>query len=219
MTKRCPYLSYEKLECCPLTECPCLKCELRNLKSECGSFTDPRDSRTYRTIKIGEQVWMAENLAFDYAGSYCYENNTELANKYGRLYSWYTAMKAAPPGWHLPTEHEWHKLIKSVGGTPVTDAMLLCGNGCDTYYDKIRSYMYTGNVLQAGKGDEFGFSMLPCGHRHPDGTFKELHYEGYIWTASECRDAEQARYLKYKTLASACGVSKSYGLSVRLVKD
>jgi len=80
------------------------------------TFTDPRDGKVYRTVKIGNQVWMAENLNYDAPGSKCYNNNPANAEKYGRLYDWETAKKVCPAGWHLPSNDEWKVLVDFVGG-------------------------------------------------------------------------------------------------------
>ena len=82
-----------------------------------GVFTDPRDGKSYPTVEVNGQIWLAKNLDFALEGeSFIYENDPHLAEKYGRLYTWEGAQKACPPGWRLPTDTEWKALAKAFGG-------------------------------------------------------------------------------------------------------
>lgn len=80
-------------------------------------FTDERDGETYKTITIGSQIWMAENLRYNNKGSMV---NLSFPNKYyGRLYSIISAQTACPDGWHIPTDREWDEL-EMAHGMPFT---------------------------------------------------------------------------------------------------
>ena len=117
-----------------------------------GSMTDPRDEKTYKTIKIGSKIWLAENLGYKTPDSLCYDNDEEIANKYGRLYTLSDAKKACPPGWRLPSKKDIEELIAAAGGARVAGKNLKSASG------------WQANDGQSGNGvDALGFSALPAG--------------------------------------------------------
>jgi uncharacterized protein (TIGR02145 family) len=182
---------------------------------EYGSFTDPRDGRTYRTVKIGGQVWMAENLAYNAEGGKAYGNDPANGAKYGRLYNWETAMKVCPQGWHLPSNEEWDTLVRFADGS----------TGTESPYDSKTA----GKKLKAKRGwnndgngtDELGFSALPGGYGLSNGSFVDVGDFGYWWSATE-NDSGSAysRNVDYDDEGADWGDYDKDGLlSVRCVQD
>ena len=80
-----------------------------------GSIKDSRDGRTYHTVQVGDKSWIVENLNYKGSG-FCYDDNANNCEKYGRLYTWKDAQGACPEGWYLPTDDEWYELINSQKG-------------------------------------------------------------------------------------------------------
>lgn len=123
--------------------------------SASGTFTDKRDGKTYKTVKVGNQVWMAQNMDYKTGKSWCYGNVDANCKKYGRLYDWNTARKACPSGWHLPSQEEWEELrmfIDRDGGNSDDDRM--SGNALKS----VSGWNKGGNGI-----DKYGFSGLPGG--------------------------------------------------------
>jgi len=112
---------------------------LNGIVLKTGILTDGRDGTEYKTIGIGTQNWMAENLNYNANGSKCYDNTDANCDKYGRLYDWNTAMKSCPNGWHLPSKEEWDVLTVAVGG------------------DKHLSDIYVFSAQPGGLGDFKGY--------------------------------------------------------------
>lgn len=140
-----------------------------------GKFTDPRDGKTYKTIKIGDQIWMAENLNYNYysgSRSWCYENSSYNCKKYGRLYTWETAKSVCPKGWHLPSDKEWKILINYLGGEDVAGI-------------KMKS---TSGWKNGGNGtNDSGFSGVPGGSRYNDERkikFVDVGVNGHWWSST-----------------------------------
>jgi uncharacterized protein (TIGR02145 family) len=172
---------------------------------ETGSFTDKRDGKTYKTVKIGSQIWMAENLNYEAEGSVCYDNNPENGEKYGRLYSWETATKVSPEGWHLPSDDEWNKLIEYVGGEEAAGKNLKAKFGWK---------------LNCNGLDTYGFSALPGGSYGDDDDIAPAGYTCIWWSrsTSENDGCSLTIYYNYDG-AYKYDCHKNYGFSIRCVKD
>jgi uncharacterized protein (TIGR02145 family) len=171
-----------------------------------GGFTDSRDGKKYKTVKIGEQVWMAENLNYAINSSVCYDNDQANCEKYGRLYNWETAMKSCPNGWHLPSKEEWDKLISAVGGEETAGKKLKAKSGWN----------------EDGNGtDDYGFAALSGGGGLSNGNFAIVG-DGGLWWGSNEDDAYRAyvRIMSYSyENALWSNDSKTNLQSVRCLKD
>jgi len=157
-----------------------------------GTFTDSRDGKKYKTVEIGSQIWMAQNL--DYHGEdgflgLCYGDvpknkirKPENCKKYGRLYDWEEALKACPSGWHLPSYEEWQTLVDFAGGDKVAGKKLKAKNGwvdCGT-----KEIDNRGRTIEGGCLDAFGFSALPSGNGTEEGNFFNINKSSDWWSST-----------------------------------
>ena len=185
---------------------------------------DARDEKLYRYVEIGTQTWMAENLNYNAAGSWCYGDNTggdsqNRCSTYGRLYDWNTTMAgtsssnlnpsgvrgACPQGWHVPSDAEWTQLENFVGGN--AGAKLKATSGWNS-----------------GSGtDEFGFSALPGGYGNSGNAGNYVGNIGYWWSTTEysySSDRAYDRNMNYnRNSLGRTDYTKSYLFSVRCVQD
>jgi len=172
-----------------------------------GTFADTRDKKTYKIVKIGKQVWMAENLNYNADGSKCYENQESNCQKYGRLYNWETAKSACPSSWHLPSNEEWQVLVDLAASSGErAENMLKASNGWENN----------------GNGeDTFGFSALPSGVSDSSGVFRSIGKFGYWWSSTESNASSAiSRGMNYSRAGVHRGeVAKTHLYSVRCVQD
>ena len=194
--------------------------------NETGTFIDNRDGKTYKWVKIGNQVWMAENLAFtdsgqqitdntawenntSYNGWCYYDNNSSNGTIYGVLYQWEVAKTACPNGWHLPTDDEWTTLINYLGGTDIAGGKMK---------ETGTTHWVSPNT---GADNSSGFSALPSGLCYSDGTFNHLYNASFYWSNTEIYSNNVYSYYLYyeNTKATRYNYDKSYGFSVRCIRD
>ncbi|MBR2212500.1 MAG: fibrobacter succinogenes major paralogous domain-containing protein [Fibrobacter sp.] len=186
-----------------------------------GQLRDSRDGQIYRTVTIGNQTWMAQNLNYETEDSYCYDDKPANCATYGRLYIWKAALDACPSGWHLPSKEEFEVLLAAVGG--IQDAeenWEWQGAG-----RKLKSVAGWNNYEgKSGNGsDDFGFSALAAGARdhHVDHIFHLKGFRTFFWSAT-IHNGNMYTLDLYRKDGDAALVDNSFGgdgFSVRCVKD
>jgi len=194
--------------------------------TEIMSSDEGDNIENYRTVKIGTQTWMAENLNYNISGSKCYDNKESNCAIYGRLYDWAIAMSLpsncnskicaskilekhrgiCPKDWHIPSDDEWRVLTKFVGKNAGTQ--LKATSGWNSY-----------EGISSGD-DIHGFAALPGGWGDSDGSFNSIGAGGYWWSSLEISE----NYASYRGLFYANetlneGYGKSYFHSIRCLQD
>lgn len=212
--------------------------KFRTLGNEIGTFTDVRDGKTYNWVRIANQTWMAENLAFlplvnelsdgsRYNSKYYvynYNSNdvneakvTEYYSQYGVLYNYEAALKSCPAGWHLPSDEEFKTLESNLGMTPLD-----VDNAGWRGTNEGRSLKARSGWKGNGSGSNISdFSAVASGYRLPTNvTDFENIYANY-WVAREYNNTDAwSRYLYYGNTGIYRGTfGKDFGFSVRCIKD
>ena len=211
--------------------------------AEEGTFIDSRDGNEYDWIKLGDQIWMAENLAYlpsvsppspgSYSVGYYYVMNyfgsnveeakaTNNYNTYGVLYNWAAATNACPDGWHLPSDEEWKDLEIFVGMSPVSaDNEGYRGTNQGSQLAGNAS-LWIDNILEENVAfGSSGFEALPGSHRRATGSFAEIGYSA-LWHCSSEYSSTLSWYRNINNSNTA--VHRSYNrkdnaYSVRCVMD
>ncbi len=203
------------------------------ISASCLAQVTDKDGNIYKTIKLGNQEWMASNLNTGHfrngdvvpevktleawkaalaahKPACCYFKNENANGKeYGRLYNWYAITDPrglAPKGWHIPSDKEWISLADQFGGKDVAGKKLKSASG----------WSYSGN----GK-NESGFNAMPGGFRDDGGGFGYMGQAATWWTSTEknAATAGSALLAHSNTLVSMEPGVKGEGRSVRCVKD
>ena len=190
-----------------------------------GSVSDAAGT-AYRTVDIGSQTWMAENLNYPGTGSIpigtCYKGIKDSCAKYGRLYTWDQAMNGTgssssgkvqgicPTSWHVPTDAEWTNLLRVVDSTNTTAGTRL----------KTRNVGWKVNGTTSGNGsDVYGFHALPSGDSI--GVSNAAGSAGFWWSATEGDTTHawnRSMYYNANDL-SRYDYDKTFGFALRCVKD
>lgn len=204
-----------------------------------GEILDERDNQVYKTVQIGDQIWMAENLNFAYIGvpytyyddtsdstSWCYDNDPANCTKYGRLYTWAAAMDSVKTGCGFDKTCGLSGIVQ---GICPTGWHLPDSTEWKTLIAAVGGGLSPGEALKLQSGwlddgngtDAFGFSALPAGYRDIlDGAFNRGGDFTVFWTATEVEYYACSVTLNYfNGIAFMGGFNKGFGHSVRCVKN
>lgn len=188
-------------------------------------FTDNRDNKKYPIVKIGDDYWLAENLAYKVEGNSWYYDNDSAYKQYGMLYSYQGALNAVPDGWHIPTDEEWATLEKSIF---LEDSLLsiVVEKGM---YEAAKIKQIGSDFWRNAIGtNETGFSALPSGFFVPENPEFGLNeqFDGLftysIFLSNTEYDEENIwvrQLIDSDNKIERLTRSKEWGFSVRCVRD
>lgn len=173
-------------------------------KAKKNEIMDSRDKQKYRTVKIADRIWMADNLNYNAPGSTCYREDEDNCMVYGRLYTWEAAKSACPAGFHLPTNEEFESLWKAAGG------------------DFNAGYLIKANYGWSGEtngNDSLKFGAMPAGNMFDDETYGNENKFAFFWSADTEGDKASVWYLSSKSMGFSYMMKpKKFGFSVRCVQ-
>lgn len=199
---------------------------------------DKRDGQLYRTVHIGPQVWMAQNLNYAVTNSWCYRNSLENCSNYGRLYQWTAAMNldkvyshslagnlieerhqgVCPDGWYMPKDSDMEALVRYVKESNKTS-----GFAAEEVGTSLRKETgWEENDEEILGTNRYGFAAIPAGYRDANGSFAFLGEEADFWVAEEESNGTQAPhwnlYYANQTFSGEYRNLKTFAFSVRCIK-
>ncbi len=211
-----------------------------------GTPTVEYEGQTYNTVQIGNQCWFKENLNVgmkinstqtgfqqqdnDTIEKYCYNNDEANCAVYGGLYEWPEAMQyvtvegaqgICPAGWHVPSDNEW-KILEGTVDSQYPVGHYIWNNTIWRGWDAGSNLKEEGTIHwwypNAGAANLYGFTALGGGIRLE--VFDNLTRDGYFWSSTQAGNSSIYRRMTTNyTKVERMGMSKSYGLSVRCLKD
>ena len=199
---------------------------------------DKRDGHIYRTVRIGSQVWMGQNLNHVVENSWCYRNSLENCSNYGRLYQWTAAMAldkafghslagdhlgerhqgVCPDGWFIPTGKDMEILVRYIVET--NKAAGLASEEVGTSLRKESGWEENDEEILGT--NRYGFGAVPAGYRDANGSFAFLGEEADFWVAEEDPNGTQAPhwnlYYANQNFSGEYRNLKTFAFSVRCIK-
>ncbi|ALO15519.1 hypothetical protein L21SP5_01879 [Salinivirga cyanobacteriivorans] len=158
---------------------------------------DSRDGKRYKVMRIGNQIWMTENLAYKTPeGCWPYLDDRQYVSEHGFLYNWETAKEACPDGWELPTKADFNQLLFLIARDNKNPSKEIIQGGCS------------------------GFEAIQSGWRTENGQYVDLDYSGNYWTRSKSfRGQAWLLFIGKNGRKSYIDFAdKRFGMSVRCIK-
>lgn len=190
---------------------------IKVIDEELGNiFVDPRDGKTYKTVRINGNIWMAENLNYNSREScWFYQDEPKNGNKYGRLYTWESAQLACPPGCRMPTDEDWEELALHFGGYINEKQNIRYGGYTSKTIGDPRKAYY---ALIEGGHSRFD-ANCSGGYRNSEGSFLSISSEGYYWSDSviDEKTAWSYGFFLYGRDVRRLNFYKTFGLSCRCI--
>lgn len=186
-------------------------------KDEDEGIVQDIDGNTYKTVNIGTQTWMAENLKVTHnrngaaITSYCYSDSQDDCALFGRLYTWEISLEVCPDGWHLPSDEEWRQLETELG-LSYKESILVGWRGTD-------------HGAKLKEGGSSGFDALLAGYKDGlvfwDGRYFDKGYFGAFWSRSQIDSLRAMAFFVYvnSDRVMRSDYDKTAAFSVRCVKQ
>jgi len=219
---------------------------ITNLYNIIGTLRDARDGQVYKTVKIGSQIWMAENLkavvlndgtplnlikdndiSYSKTAGYCfYDNDTSYHRTYGALYNWYAVKtgKICPIGWHVPSISNWIELSLHLDANTQQGTIGKNNIHSQTVGGKLKN-TYGWNSPNINANNESNFSALPGGYRIENGAFVNKGIYSFWWSSNEAPPSFGGHFAIYFFLYNKDSALSSYfsemldAFSLRCIKD